>query len=157
MDVSIMIKDFKFNYRVATIIKYNGRILLHKNRNDEFYAIPGGRIKVGEDSISALKREFIEEMGIDINIGKMLGVIENFFEYNNNKYHEIMYVYEGEFKENSELYKEDVITGLEKNENLDFIWKTLEEIKELDIRPVGLKEIMLNKNKDFCHIVEKTH
>ena len=58
MDVSVMINNTKFNYRVATLIKSNNKILLHKNKEDDFYAIPGGRIMIGETSENALKRVF---------------------------------------------------------------------------------------------------
>lgn len=68
MDVSVMTENIKFNYRVATIIKNGDKILLHKSKKDDFFAIPGGRIMIGEDSKTALKREFLEEMGADIFI-----------------------------------------------------------------------------------------
>ena len=32
MDVSVMINNTKFNYRVATLIKNNNKILLHKSK-----------------------------------------------------------------------------------------------------------------------------
>lgn len=82
MDVSVMINNTKFNYRVATLIKNNNKILLHKSKEDDFYAIPGGRIMIGETSENALKREFLEEIGAKIIIKNYLGTVENFFEYN---------------------------------------------------------------------------
>ena len=81
-DICVMLDGYKFNYRVAAIIKKDGKILLHKSKKDNFYAIPGGRVKVGESSIKTLKREFIEEMGKDINVKDFTGLVENFFEYN---------------------------------------------------------------------------
>ena len=91
MDVSVMIENIKFNYRVATIIRNGDKILLHKSKKDDFYAIPGGRIMVGEDSETALKREFVEEIGANIFIKKYLGTIENFFEYNGKKLSQTQY------------------------------------------------------------------
>ena len=67
-DICVMLDWYKFNYRVAAIIKKDGKILLHKIKKDNFYAIPGGRVKVGESSIKTLKREFIEKIGKDINV-----------------------------------------------------------------------------------------
>ena len=67
-DICVMLDWYKFNYRVAAIIKKDGKILLHKSKKDNFYAIPGGRVKVGESSIKILKREFIEKIGKDINV-----------------------------------------------------------------------------------------
>ena len=39
MDVSVMIDDIKFNYRVATIIRNGDKILLHKSKKDALNAI----------------------------------------------------------------------------------------------------------------------
>ena len=100
MDVSIEIENIKFNYRVAGIIKNKNNILLHKNDDDIFHAIPGGRIKIGETSKEALKREFIEEMGLT-------------------------------------------------PKKLKFVWKTLDEIENIDLRPKNLKDILIN-NKEGC-------
>lgn len=152
MDISVMIDNIKFNYRVATIIKNNNKILLHKSKEDNFYAIPGGRIMIGETSENALKREFIEEIGAKITIKDYLGTVENFFEYNGKKYHELMIVYESTFDSNSNFYKEEKIRGLEENGKIEFIWKTIDEIKQLDLRPLFLKENIIS-NTQITHLI----
>ena len=80
---------------------------MHKNINDDFYAIPGGRIKIGEDSISARKREVYEEIGVNVNVDKMIGLVENFFEYNGKKHHEVMIVFSSSFDKDSDLYNQE--------------------------------------------------
>lgn len=155
MDVSVIINDTKFNYRVATLIKNNNKILLHKNKEDDFYAIPGGRIMIGETSENALKREFIEEIGAKISIKDFLGTVENFFEYNGRKYHEIMIVYESNFDIDSNFYKKEKIIGLEENGKIEFIWKTIDEIKNLDLRPFFLKESIISNTK-LTHLINNT-
>lgn len=152
MDVSVMINNTKFNYRVATLIKSNNKILLHKNKEDDFYAIPGGRIMIGETSENALKREFIEEIGAKITIKNYLGTVENFFEYNEKKYHEVMIVYESNFDSDSNFYKKERIIGLEGNGKIEFIWKTIDEIKELDLRSLFLKENIIS-NTPITHLI----
>lgn len=154
MDVSVMIENVKFNYRVATIIRNGDKILLHKSKKDDFFAIPGGRIMIGEDSETALKREFFEEMGTNIFIKKYLGTIENFFEYNGKNYHELMIVYEAEFEKESDKYNMDKIVGLEENGKIEFIWKTIDQIKELDLKPKFLKDSLINV-KDIFHLINK--
>ena len=152
-DISVLIDEIKFNYRVAAVIRDNDRILLHKSKEDVFYAIPGGRIEIGEDSKTALKREFLEEINAKINIKEMIGVVENFFEYNNKKYHEIMFLYEARFV-NFELCKLDTINGIENDGKLKFVWKNLTDINELDIRPISVKKILLDSESNFKHIID---
>lgn len=152
MDVSVMINNTKFNYRVATLIKNNNKILLHKSKEDDFYAIPGGRIMIGETSENALKREFVEEIGAKITIKDYLGTVENFFEYNGKKYHEVMIVYESNFDSDSHFYKKERIRGLEKDGKIEFVWKTIDEIKQLDLRPLFLKENIIS-NIQITHLI----
>lgn len=145
MDISMMMGGYKFNYRVACVIKNNGKVLLHKNKDDDFFALPGGRVAVGEDSVATLKREFKEEIGTDIEVKEFEGLIENFFEYSDKKYHELMLLFEAEFCDKN-YYDKEKIVGIEDNGKLEFVWKSIKEIKDLDVRPKFLKEkIVLNE------------
>ena len=58
-----------------------------------FYRCLGGGIEFQETSDVALKREFMEEIGIDIIIKKFLGVAENIFVYEGKKGHEIVFFF----------------------------------------------------------------
>lgn len=153
-DISFMLNGIKFNYRVATIIRHDDKVLLHKNINDVFYAIPGGRIKSGEDSKTALKREFAEEMNAELNIKKMVSVVENFFNYDNKEYHEVMLIYESDFIDFN-FYNTEVIKGIEKTEELQFVWKKIEDLNNLDIRPTNIKKLLCNTSENFSHIIDK--
>lgn len=155
MDVSVIIGDIKFNYRVTAIIKNKNKILLHKCKTDDFYALPGGRVMIGEDSESALKREFEEEIGAKISISNYLGTIENFFQYNGKKYHEIMLVYEATFDKDSYFYQKEKIIGLENNGIIEFCWKTIDEISQLDLRPLFLKDKIIS-NSQINHLINNS-
>ncbi len=59
---------------VKAIIENNGEILLirrsekyRKDNIDGIWDIPGGRINFGEEPIEGLKRELLEETGLEIN------------------------------------------------------------------------------------------
>lgn len=43
------------------------------------YFLPGGGIEAGETAEECLKREFIEELGIEIKMGKFIGLISYYF------------------------------------------------------------------------------
>ena len=87
-DLTLNVQDYKLNVRAAGIVIHNGKVLLHKNTNENHYALIGGRVEIGEDSATTLKREIQEEMGKDIEITGYVSTIENFFEAEGSKYHE---------------------------------------------------------------------
>ncbi|SDA46567.1 NUDIX hydrolase [Methanobrevibacter millerae] len=64
------------------ICEYDGKILLLKVRSKsshdaEKWEIPGGKVKKGEFFDQALKREFMEETGLEIDIESLYNVIQN--------------------------------------------------------------------------------
>ena len=58
------------------ISNIEGKVLMVKSprRGWEF---PGGQVEIGEDLISALKREVMEEAGVDIEVKQLVGVYSN--------------------------------------------------------------------------------
>ncbi len=64
------------------ICEFEGKILLLKVRSKSSHdagkwEIPGGKVKRNEFFDEALKREFIEETGLEINIDSLYNVIQN--------------------------------------------------------------------------------
>ncbi len=136
-----------FSVRTAGICFVDGKILLHKKLNDEFWNTVGGRVKLGESSEDALKREFKEELDVEIKILNLNSVVENFFEFSGKPYHEIIFLYNIGIK--SEL-KFPIA-----KDDLNFAIFSLDEIASLDIRPNISKNAIinaLNKNS-VTHLV----
>src|SRR3954464_6632865 len=48
----------------AAIVDDNGRTLLVRKANTDFYMQPGGKIEPGETPLACLKRELMEELGV---------------------------------------------------------------------------------------------
>ena len=112
MDITLDVGNYKLNVRAAGVMIHNGKILVHRNVNSDHYALIGGRVEIGENSVDTIKREIKEELGKDIEIIGYISTIENFFEMKNSKYHEIMFVHKIEFinedDKKIELFKEFV-------------------------------------------------
>lgn len=63
------------------ICQYNGKILLLKIRSRSthdagLWEFPGGKVKKGEFFDAALKREFLEETGLEVNVDSLYNVIQ---------------------------------------------------------------------------------
>ena len=97
MDLTINIEDYKLNIRAAVIIIHNNKILVHKNINSDHCTLIGGRVEIGEDSESTVKREVQEELNKEIEITGYVSTIENFFELKGEKFHEILFIHKAEF------------------------------------------------------------
>ena len=50
MDLTIDIENYRLNIRATGIIIHNNKLLVHNNHKDDFYALMGGRISIGESS-----------------------------------------------------------------------------------------------------------
>ncbi|MEK7655947.1 MAG: NUDIX domain-containing protein [Patescibacteria group bacterium] len=67
-------------YGVKAIATHNGKILLIKNRYDEYLYLPGGAIKKNENPTDAIRRELEEECGIKSKNHILLGTYINLIE-----------------------------------------------------------------------------
>ena len=144
MDITIDVEDYKLNVRTAGIIIHNNKLLVHKNINEEHYALIGGRIEIGENSEHALKREIQEELGKEIEVTGNIATIENFFYMKSHKYHEIMFVHKAEFVNEEDKKIEDAIKNIEGKEYLKYEWLNLNHIDKYLLKPKVIKEILKN-------------
>ena len=84
MDITIDVEDYKLNVRAAGVIIHNNKVLVHKNVNSDHYALVGGRIEIGENSVDTIKREiwgFFYNFVEDIYWSFKLGVFTLFYTY----------------------------------------------------------------------------
>jgi len=142
MDICINVEGQKLNIRAAGIIIHNNKMLTHKSTNKDHYALIGGRVQIGENSEITLKREIMEEIGKEIEITGYVSTIENFFEFESEIYHEIMFIHKAEFVNEEDKKIENTLENLEGKEYLKYEWIDLDKIDEYDIKPKVIKEIL---------------
>ena len=78
-----------FNFRAAAVIVRDGRVLLHRADYEDFWSLPGGRVEMLEESREALRREMLEELGEEVEVGRLIWVGENFFQFQGVDFHEM--------------------------------------------------------------------
>lgn len=147
-----------FKFRVNGILMHNNEILIVKMSPNSFYCLPGGHVKIGEDTKNAIIREIKEETGYDSHINKLITITENFFvRKNGKKIHELGFYYllnlDNKEKINNKEY--EVIEDNQENMQLHFKWISIDEIKNIDFKPQELKEKIENMNIDFEHLIIK--
>lgn len=150
MDLTIDIEDYKLNVRAAGLIIHNGKILAHRNINSDHYALIGGRVEIGENSVDTVRREIKEELGKDVEITGYVATIENFFDVEGSKYHEILFVHKVEFINENDKKIEYTMKNIEGKNYLRYEWLDLEKIDEYPILPKIIKEV-LKENKFPTH------
>lgn len=62
-----------------------------------FHRLLGGHVEFGEHAEDALRREFLEEIGQEVDRLEFLGVVENLFRWRGADGHEVVFVYAAEF------------------------------------------------------------
>lgn len=152
-DISMLVEGIKLNIRSCIIIRNNDKVLMEIGDEDNaHYVFPGGRVKILENSTDTIDREIEEEIGINIKKcdKRLISLIENFFTYNNVEYHEIMFIYLLESKDDFGIT--DGSTNLD-SKNSKYYWISKDKLNTLKILPLQLKEIAFSNT--FKHYINQ--
>ncbi|TMU86951.1 NUDIX hydrolase [Bacillus sp. BHET2] len=151
MDIVFKNDNEVFNYRVAAVWVENEHILLHRQANDHYWALPGGRVVLGEASKESLMREMREELGVDVQIEQLLMLNENFFPYKEWKYHEIGLYYKVTTEEKT-FFQQGEFYGIE-GDRLLYKWFSLKELTDVELYPKEVKALLVDRSDAPHHIV----
>jgi ADP-ribose pyrophosphatase YjhB (NUDIX family) len=145
----------RFNFRVAAIIIVDDSVLLQTAEGEGFWTLPGGRCELMETSQEALIREMKEELDIKVEIGNLVWIVENFFGFDTELWHEIGLYYTVNLPDSTpflslkEFSCED--TGLE----ILFRWFNLEDIVKIKLYPSFLKDRLKDIPAIPTHLVHR--
>ena len=157
-DILFKKDGFVFSYRVAGIAVYDGKVLLQKPTNEDFYAFPGGHVEFGETNEETLIREFKEEIGADIKVGELQWVAEVFFPWGESPCHQICLYYAIEITDEN-IPKDGMFMAKEhledRNFDLEFHWIPIEKTAELEIYPEDSAELLSDLGTGVKHFVYK--
>lgn len=118
------------------LITEDGKILLCQKPDEDFYFFPGGNIEFGEEARATLIRELKEELNVTAIKIDFIGTVENIFEQDGQRFHEINFAFEVKLKEYLDKSLEN---------HINFFWIDLEKIKQEKILPVVLKEKIIDR------------
>ena len=78
-------KNLLMKHNVYGIAIKDGKVLIVPQYDDGF-DFPGGHVELGEHHLDALRREFFEETGLDIEIGELICADTVFFKHPKRDY-----------------------------------------------------------------------
>jgi 8-oxo-dGTP pyrophosphatase MutT (NUDIX family) len=152
--------NLRFNYRVVGIGLDRGRVLLQQVAGTDWWCMPGGRGTLGEPAGDTLKREMLEELGTDVEIGRLVWVVENFFDMDSRYYHELSLFFLVNFPEDSpvigltELQGEDhaIDGGMV---SVIYRWHRIEDLEDVPLYPSFLRAGLRKIPDTTEHIVHR--
>jgi 8-oxo-dGTP pyrophosphatase MutT (NUDIX family) len=132
-----------FSYRVAGLAVDDGHVLLHTATHESFWTLPGGHAELGEDSAATLAREMAEEMALEVEVGRLVFVVENFFGYGGRDCHELLFIHEMNLPAGFSRARDQTVHRLsEGTYELEFCWQAAEEenLSRIGLLPAFLRQ-----------------
>ena len=144
-----------FRYRAGAIIVEDGCVLLASNGLDDYYYSIGGGVHLGESAEDAVRREVLEETGVEYEIDRLAVIHENLFDQNTGtlkglECHEICLYFQMKPRGTQELHS-DSITAFGTREQMH--WIPIAELSRHKAFPVFLQEYLSRPHTGIEHIL----
>lgn len=123
--------------RAAAVLIDQGNIALIERKFPEkyYYVFPGGKIDAGEDVPSAVAREVFEELGLRVQVGRLIATVQH---KNHLEYFFVVSILAGTF--GTGVGKD--VWGEESDSFLP-VWIPLEKIRKLPVRPKIITDYLI--------------
>ena len=143
----------KFTHRVAAVAIRDEHVLLNQAEGNAFWYLPGGRVELMETASDALRREMREEMDVEIKVGRLLWVIENYFRFEDISHHELGLYFLVELPDELGPRRAEMFTGVEGDRRIEFRWLPLRSLEGELVFPSFLKSGLIDLTSGTQHIV----
>lgn len=146
--------DIRFTYRVGGILIHDEHVLCQAASEEGFWFLPGGRAELGEPAKVTLLREMQEELGVAVEIGRLLYVVENFFTDANDSWHELGLYFLMTAPANSYFYQSlETFTHVDEVGNhLRFDWLPISRLEEFSLYPLVLQKALQQIPEHTIHL-----
>ena len=143
-----------FRYRAAAIVVEDGCVLFAGNENEDYLYSIGGAVHMSETAEDAVKREVLEETGVEYAVDHLAVIHENFFNENTGSLkgmecHEIALYYLMKPRGTKVLHSDSYTMGVRETMH----WIPIEKIGQYKAFPTFLKDYLLSDHDGIEHIV----
>ncbi len=119
-------------------------------RDRIFYMLPGGRIELNEDSLTAIKREIREELNFDLKF-QLCAIQENFLKLSDKNIMQYCFCYKATY--DRKIVEEKFVC--KDNDSQIFEWVDLKKLADISIKPESTLELALENTSSIKHIIER--
>jgi len=159
-DISYSTDEYIFSYRAAGIFVYENTVLLQKPNNSNDYAFPGGQVAFGETNAETLICEFREEIGAEIEVGKLKWVWENICPWDGKPAHQICLFFSVNPKDTTQIPLIGSFSGREYDDADDdaiwFHWVPFDEVRNITVHPANAAELLLYLDEGVKNFVYRS-
>src|SRR5687768_3962152 len=143
-----------FKVRASALIVRDGRGLLNAIKGREpVWFLPGGTGEFGETAGATLRRELREELGVDVEIGRLLWVVEHFFDLNGRRWHQLAWIHEVTLPDDCEAVRRSAWEADGTDTRDVFRWTPLAELRSLRVLPGFLPDALTDLPREPRHLV----
>ncbi|CAM3473877.1 NUDIX domain-containing protein [Paenibacillus lupini] len=138
------------------IIIQNERILLTVNKDDDglFYIFPGGGQEVSENLQDAVRRECLEELGEEVNVGDLIYVREYIgknheFAESNSEAHQVEFYFQCSLISTHPTFENMTIPDANQ---VGIEWIEINKLDEIRVYPKAIVEPIKNMDRDTRYL-----
>ncbi|MBY0310990.1 MAG: NUDIX domain-containing protein [Phycisphaerales bacterium] len=118
---------------------HGSHVLVTRNVKHGYAYLPGGHVEFDESAASAVRREFLEECGVDIRVGPAALISEGAFSTKKHRHHEITIVFHVQPVGLKPGKGGKPPTIKSREPDIAFDWIDLAAVSDHDIRPSAAK------------------
>lgn len=132
--------EYICDLRTVGVLVRCGKLLVQRDRHGSEYALPGGHVRIGETTAEGLVREFREETGADIQVGRLLWTEECFWSWNGTQAHNIAFYYLVELADGQLIPDTGDFVPHRDNEKVVIGWLPIDKLSDVTIYPEFIRE-----------------
>jgi ADP-ribose pyrophosphatase YjhB (NUDIX family) len=153
--IDFTVDEMRFTYGARGVAIHDDHVLLHRTDDLDYWILPGGRVEMGETASEALAREMREELGQEVEVGRLLWIVESFLKLDGVRSQAIGFYYAISFPASSVVPLERrPFTVMDGRWRLSFAWHHLSQLDALTVYPPFLRRHLRELPTSPTHILD---